>query len=163
METDERARWKAWKLKTFDTDYMIWHDGLNTGAVSDLTGREREEALAMLRLGVSLGDSHASEALAAMKDTGSLDSMKAELLKASGAEDETAPLESVEKDPDYLVRNHAGSSLLTRWKIDPSEISRHDAIFSLIVAAEDKDLTAGDFARFKKARALLEALKKNQP
>lgn len=208
METDDRERWKAWKLKTFDTDYMIWHDGLYVGAVTDLTGKEREDALVMLRLGVSLGDSHASEALAAMKDVDSLGPMKAELAKASGAEkvrialaihalspdaglaaeliivlqgpdhwstridaaiglrefsgsdDEAALLETVEKDPDYLVRYHAAESLLVRWKVDPPDLSKHDAIFGLIVSAEDKPLTPDDFARFKKARALLERFKK---
>ncbi|MBL8992879.1 MAG: hypothetical protein JNM63_06030 [Spirochaetia bacterium] len=208
METDERERWKAWKLKTFDTDYMIWHDGLYTGAVTDLVGPAREEALTMLRLGVSLGDSHASEALAAMKDTASLDSMVAELAKASGAErvrialaihalspdpalsaeliavlqgpdhwstridaaiglrefrgavDESALLDSIEKDPDYLVRYHSGESLLVRWNINPPDLSKHDGIFGLLVTSEDKELTPEDFAKFKKARELLQALKK---
>ena len=43
-------------------------DGLYTEPVASLTGTEREAALAMLRLGLSLGDSHAAEALAAMGD-----------------------------------------------------------------------------------------------
>lgn len=196
--------WRAWKEKTFGTEYMIWHDGLYVGCVQDLKGKEREDALAMLRFGLSLGDAHAAEALAAMADRETIDSMRTQLAKSEGADrvrialaihavepepklaehlvavlksnafwsvridaamglrhfsgpaDELALLESVEKDPDYLVRNHCCDSLLIRWKITPSGVSDHPDIFRKIIGDDPKP---EDFARFKEARAMMEKLK----
>jgi len=201
-------RWRAWKEQTFGNDYMIWHDGLYTAGVAALTGQPRDEALSMLRLGLSLGDDHAAEALAAMGDAASVESMRAKLADAqgtekvrlalamhelqpdpvlaehlvdvlrgplhwahridaamglrrfSGAADEAALLRAVEEDPDYLVRYHACDSLLVRWGIQPAEVTGHREIFERVCGPkDDAPLEAGDFARFREARALLEGLR----
>lgn len=205
--TDE-DRWTAWKEATFGSGYMIWHDGLDTGAVTRLTGEERDRALEMLRLGLALGDAHASEALAAMRDPASLATMRQVLEKSvgidrvrtalaihdlapdpslakylmevlvaplhwshridaaiglrhfSGAEDERALLEAVEHDPEYLVRNHAASSLLVRWKIEPQELTQHSELFGHICGPKDEEPMTPEWqARFKKAREMLERMK----
>src|SRR5687768_1606499 len=86
---DRKARlavWESWKEATFGTGYMIWHDGLDTGAVTGLRGEARLRALEMLRLGVELGDAHAASALAAMGDTSELGTMRARLATAEGAD-----------------------------------------------------------------------------
>lgn len=83
---DDAARWAAWKEATFGTPYMIWHDGLDVGAVTRQRGAAREEARAMLRLGLSLGDSHAAEALAALGDASEAEAMRALLATAHGTE-----------------------------------------------------------------------------
>jgi len=208
MNADEQ-RWREWKERTFGSEYMIWHDGLWTGDIISLTGERREEALTMLRLGVSLGDAHAAEALAAMGDVQTIENMRLELGKAQGSErvrlalaihtlraepelakhlidvlkstlfwshridaamglrhfageeDERALLESVEADPEYLVRYHAASSLLVRWKITPSEITSHPEIFERITGPRDEQPnTEADFKRFREARDLLERMRR---
>lgn len=93
-------RWRAWKEQTFGNDYMIWHDGLYTAQVTSLSGDAREEALSMLRLGLSLGDSHAAEALAAMGDASTVAAMRAELGNAEGAEKVRLALALHELEPD---------------------------------------------------------------
>jgi hypothetical protein len=82
---DRRVEWERWKEQTFGTAYDIWHDGLYTGVVTGLTGEARASAVAMLRLGLALGDDHAAEALAAMGEAGDADAMRAELARATGA------------------------------------------------------------------------------
>lgn len=84
MRIDEAA-FRAFKESTFGSEYMIWHDGLYTGGVSRLTGEARAHALAMLRFGLSIGDAHAAEALAAMGDDGARDAMLASMTGADGA------------------------------------------------------------------------------
>lgn len=201
-------RWKQWKEQTFGTEYMIWHDGLYTAQVASLGGAAREEALEMLRLGLSLGDAHAAEALAAMGDAVSVDSMRAKLDAArgsekvrlalamhelgpdpalaaclvevlqsplhwssridaamglrsfSGADDEAALLLAVEQDPEYLVRYHACDSLLARWGIEPTDVSKHPEIFARVCGPkDDAPLEAHDLEGFREARALLEQLR----
>lgn len=80
----ERDEYGAWKLATFGSDYMIWHDGLNTGAVTELVGDARARAVQMLRLGVDIGDSHAAEALAAMGESSSVEALRALLARSRG-------------------------------------------------------------------------------
>lgn len=84
MAIDEAA-YRAFKESTFGSEYMIWHDGLYTGAVTGLKGEARAHALAMLRFGLSIGDAHAAEALAAMGDDGARDAMLASLSDADSA------------------------------------------------------------------------------
>ena len=78
----------------------------------------------------------------------------------SGEDDERALLEAVERDPDYLVRNHACDSLLVRWKITPSKVNEHDEIFRRIIGPPG-DAAPGpeDFARFREARGMMERLR----
>lgn len=79
LMTDLAATWSRWKEETFGSGYHIWHEGLDVDAVTGLQGQARERALAMLRLGRSLGDDHASEALAAMGDAPTIAAMRARL------------------------------------------------------------------------------------
>ncbi len=83
---DDAARWDAWKRANLGTPYEIWHDGLPVEAVSGRRGAAREEALEMLRLGLSLGDSHAAAALAAMGESAAAGAMRAQLAAATGPE-----------------------------------------------------------------------------
>ncbi len=99
-------RWREYKERVFGTEYMIWHDGLYTGAVTSLRGAERDEALEMLRLGVSLGDAHAAEALAAMGDRTSEASMREQLAVASGASRVRLALAIHEMAPDPALAAH---------------------------------------------------------
>lgn len=94
--------WREWKEATFGTEYMIWHDGLPVEAVTGLQGEAREQALEMLRQGVSEGDSHAAEALAAMGDTATIGEMRKQLKTAGPADLVRLALaiHAVEPDPD---------------------------------------------------------------
>ncbi|WP_096326308.1 HEAT repeat domain-containing protein [Nannocystis exedens] len=76
---DLAATWSRWKEETFGSGYHIWHEGLDVAAVTGLKGQTRARALAMLRLGRSLGDDHAFEALAAMGDAATIAAMRARL------------------------------------------------------------------------------------
>lgn len=80
-----RERWRGWKEATFGSEYMIWHDGLDVGAVTRLTGAARAEALGLLALGIELGDAHAAEALAALGDAASVPALRALLPTLYGA------------------------------------------------------------------------------
>lgn len=168
-EADER--WKRWKEETFGTEYMIWHDGLYTEPVASLTGTEREAALAMLRLGLSLGDSHAAEALAAMGDARTTDAMRAKLDDARGSERVRLALAVHQLGPDPALaaclvevlrsprhwsdridaaiglRNFSGgddeSALLGAVETDPEYLVRYHACDSLLVrwGIEPADVT----------------------
>ncbi|MBK9001435.1 MAG: hypothetical protein IPM35_37420 [Myxococcales bacterium] len=104
--SDDDQRWRAWKERTFGNDYMIWHDGLDTGQVASLSGDARGEALGMLRLGLALGDAHAAEALAAMGDASTIGSMRAHLDEAQGAEKVRVALAIHELGPDPALAAH---------------------------------------------------------
>lgn len=80
LMNDLAATWARWKEETFGTGYHIWHAGLDVSAVTRLKGQARANAAAMLRLGRSLGDEHAAEALAAMGDIPTLAAMRATLI-----------------------------------------------------------------------------------
>src|ERR1700733_8281665 len=40
--------YRKWKLSTFGSDYMIWHEGLYTHQVEALKGEARQSAIRML-------------------------------------------------------------------------------------------------------------------
>ena len=84
--TDPGRNWRSWKERIFGTDHMIWHDGLRTDGVAGLRGEPRAQAIAMLRLGVSLGDSHAGQALAAMGEADEAAAIREQMPRASGDE-----------------------------------------------------------------------------
>ena len=94
------AAYWAWKQSVFGTNYMIWHDGLNTQAVTVLAGEARKEALAMLRLGLDSGDTHAAQALAAMGEAGALDAVRAQIATSRGIAQVRAVLAAHELSPD---------------------------------------------------------------
>ena len=72
-------------------------------------------------------------------------------------ESEEALLRAVEGQDDYLVRFHSCESLLVRWGVEPSDISLHPAIFSLICEEDaSKDKAEGG----REAVRLLNQLKK---
>ncbi len=198
---------RTFKERVFGNEYMIWHDGLDVSAVTRLVGEARAEALAMLRLGVSIGDAHAAQALAAMGDDSARAAILAELESADegsrvrlalaahqlakdpalaaelvrvltgrggwsvridaaiglrhfdGADDETALLDSVAKDPDYLVRYHASESLLARWRVSPLDITAHPEVFARICGPREGAPGSADFARYAEARAALIGLR----
>jgi hypothetical protein len=80
-----RPEWQAWKEAMFGSEYMIWHDGLDTDAVARLKGEARARGLEMLGLGMALGDAHAAQALAACGDTSQLGEMRAQMALAQGS------------------------------------------------------------------------------
>lgn len=129
--SQEEDQWRAYKERVFGTEYMIWHDGLYTGAVTSLRGADREEALAMLRLGVSLGDAHAAEALAAMGDAESEAAMRAQLAAASGTARVRLALAVHAIAPDPTLAAHLVDVLQTpaHWatRIDAAMGLRHFA------------------------------------
>jgi len=90
----------AWKERIFGAGYMIWHDGLNTDAVTRLVGQERELALGMLRVGLDAGDMHAAQALAAMRDVQSRQPVLTQLSSASGSAKVAFALAAHELAPD---------------------------------------------------------------
>jgi len=205
-----RDPYYEWKERVFGSDYMIWHDGLQTGAVTGLVGPAREEALAMLRIGVAKGDSHAALALAEMGDVLSLDAMRAQIATSHGSEKvravlsvhrlapdeslathlidvmrsgapwsvridaaiglrhfgsavtERALLDAVATDTEYLVRYHAGESLLARSRVGNKEISKHPEIFARIIGPREGPPAGEDFTRYEEARRMLEALVSNR-
>jgi HEAT repeat protein len=209
MPTEDEYR--QWKLETFGSDYMIWHDGLHILAVSSLTGDARENALVMLHKGVKLGDSHAADALAGMGEVGAVADLRAQLAQSKGedrvrvasaihalspdeslanelievlknqslhwgnrmraaiglrqfgdSESESALLDAIEHDGDFLVRNHASESLLARWGVNPSSIAMHQEIFKLISSPQSGVLTVEEQARLAEATTLLKKLHKQE-
>lgn len=103
---DEAATWRAWKQATFGSEYEIWHDGLDLGAVTGLRGERRGEALTMLRLGLSLGDDRAAQALAAMGDESQLDGMRALLGASTGSQRVRLALALHRLQPDPALAAH---------------------------------------------------------
>lgn len=80
-----RASWLAWKTATFGDGYQIWHEGLDTDAVTRLRGPARSEALVMLRRGLALDDEHAAQALSALADHASAPAIRELLARSHGA------------------------------------------------------------------------------
>jgi hypothetical protein len=74
----------TWRIATFGTPYIVWHEGLNVGAVTSLTGEDRARAVRMLTFGVRGGDGDAAKAIAAMGETAALPDLHAALQTAVG-------------------------------------------------------------------------------
>jgi HEAT repeat protein len=125
--TDDDSAYREWKQRTFGTEYEIWHDGLYTAAVTSLTGSAREEALRMLRIGLSVGDSHAAEALAAMQDTSAISHMQHQLSTLRGAEAVRTALALRELTGDESLAAH----LITVLETSGSWSERIDAAMGL--------------------------------
>jgi hypothetical protein len=205
------TEYNAWKLATFGSEYMIWHEGLPVEAVTPLSGDARSHAIRMLLFGVQLEDGHAATALAAMGETSALSALRGALPTAtednkirtaqainalSGGEDssvmakelvsvledqnlhwgtkmnaaiglrdfddresEEALLRAVEAENDYLVKYHASSSLLVRWKVKASSISSYPEIFSLLSEAPGQGVMQNKAERGAEAARLLKQLK----
>lgn len=96
----DAATWARWKEQTFGSAHEIGRGGLNTGAVTRRRGARRAEALAMLRLGLTLGDSDAAAALAAMGDATAAESIRRRLGEVAGAERVKLALALHELRPD---------------------------------------------------------------
>ncbi|WAS97165.1 hypothetical protein [Nannocystis punicea] len=132
---DLAATWSRWKEETFGSGYHIWHEGLDVGAVTRLKGQARARALAMLRLGRSLGDDHASEALAAMGDAPTIAAMRARL----DADDPYLPPATRVRfarilhriTPDPRLAEHLLAVLGTTWSKGQSWSPRIDAAIGL--------------------------------
>lgn len=135
LMNDLAATWSRWKESTFGTGYHIWHEGLDVGAVTRLKGQARARALAMLRLGRSLGDDHASEALAAMGDVQTIAAMRARLRAGDPYLSPTtrvriaAILNSIEPDP--RLADHLIAVLDQTWSKGQSWSPRVDAAIGL--------------------------------
>jgi len=99
---DRKAAWLAWKEATFGTDYMIWHDGLQTGGIARLRGDARAEMLRMLLLGLQLGDAVAAEALGAMGAEEALEGLRALLpdTRGRGRVKVALAIHDIAPDPD---------------------------------------------------------------
>lgn len=104
--SDPAATWSAWKEATFGSGYMIWHEGLDVGAVTRLRGEARTRALEMLWLGLSLGDDRAAQALAAMGDASKLDAMHRLLARSADAERVRVALAIHTLRPDPTLAAH---------------------------------------------------------
>lgn len=102
----DEPKYRAWKEETFGNEYMIWHDGLLTWAVTRLEGEARAHAVAMLRFGLSLGDAHAGEALAAMRELDAAPALRAQLATAGGAERVRLALAVHEMAEDPALAEH---------------------------------------------------------
>jgi HEAT repeat protein len=76
------------------------------------------------------------------------------LRQFAGADDEAALLAAV-ADHEYLVRYHACETLLARWRVRPTDVSRHRKIFARICGPEEGAPGDADLARFAAARELL--------
>jgi HEAT repeat protein len=74
-------------------------------------------------------------------------------------ESEEALLRAVEEQDQYLVKYHSCGSLLVRWGVEPSDISRHPAIFSLIRDVREEDTIKDEAERGREAVRLLNQLK----
>ena len=132
---DLRATWTRWKEATFGTGYSIWHEGLDVAAVTRLEGEARTSAVAMLQLGRSLGDDHATEALAAMGDAPTLAAMRERL------DTDDPPLEPAtrvrtalilhQRAPDPLLAAHLVAVLASPWSKRQVDSSRIDAAIGL--------------------------------
>ena len=85
MTDERRTTWLAWKTATFGDGYMIWHEGLDQGAVTRLRGPARTEAVSLLRDGLAQDDEHAAQALSAMRDHASAPAMRALLARSHGS------------------------------------------------------------------------------
>lgn len=95
-----QEEWRRWKAEVFDSEYMIWHDGLPIEKVQHLAGDERENAIRMLRIGVDVGDSHATQALAAMGETSATTEMRDQLRQASSGDKVRVALAIHALEPD---------------------------------------------------------------
>jgi len=84
MTTLTESDYQEWFTKTFGSGYEIWHDGLNTAAVTGLAGELRSLAIQMLFFGVSTGYGYAAQALSAMGETSALSGLRAKLSSTSG-------------------------------------------------------------------------------
>jgi hypothetical protein len=133
--TDLAATWSRWKAETFGSGYHIWHEGLDVGAVTRLEGQARARALAMLRLGRSLGDDHASEALAAMGDAPTIAALRARL---DAGDPHLPPATRVRFarilhgiTPDPRLAEHLLAVLGTTWSKGQSWSPRVDAAIGL--------------------------------
>lgn len=139
-------RWNAWKESVFGSGYMIWHDGLDTSAVTSRTGAARAEALEMLRLGLSVGDPHAAAALAAMHDAESIAAMRAALADARETSRVSLALSIHAIAPDPLLASHLihvlQSTELWSWRMDAA-------------------IGLGRFSGMDDERALLDAVEKD--
>jgi hypothetical protein len=78
-----QADYMTWKISTFGELFHIWHDGLDVGAVTSLSGDARSHAVHMLIFGVQNKDKHAATALAAMDETSALPDLRTALSTAS--------------------------------------------------------------------------------
>ena len=104
--SDPAATWSAWKEATFGSGYMIWHEGLDVGAVTRLRGAAREQALELRALALALGDDRAAQALAAMGDTSRLDAMHQLLARSVDAERVRVALAIHALRPDPALAAH---------------------------------------------------------
>jgi hypothetical protein len=135
LMADLAATWNRWKEETFGSGYHIWHEGLDIHAVTRLKGQARTRALAMLRLGRSLGDDHASEALAAMGDLPTIAAMRARLdagdpyLPPSTRVRIARILHGIEPDP--TLADHLVAVLGAAWSKEQYWSPRVDAAIGL--------------------------------
>lgn len=104
--TDPATTWQAWKDATFGSGYMIWHDGLDVDAVTRLRGEARERAVDMLRLGLTQGDAHAAQALAAMGEPATRAEILAQLARSSGGSRVRLALAAHALRPDPALAAH---------------------------------------------------------
>jgi HEAT repeat protein len=96
----------SWKEATFGSGYMIWHEGLDVGAVTSLRGDARQQALTMLQVGLADGDAHAATALAAMGERSAVQTMHALLASSSGSARVRIALAIHHIDPDPSLSKH---------------------------------------------------------
>ena len=76
------ADYMTWKISTFGDLFHVWHDGLDVGAVTSLSGDARSHAVRMLIFGVQKKDGHAATALAAMDETSAVPDLRTALSTA---------------------------------------------------------------------------------
>lgn len=110
--------YRKWKLSTFGSDYMTWHEGLYTHQVEALKGEARQSAIRMLVFGVNIGDSYAAQALAAMREISAVGDIRAALSKASG-EDRVRFAQSIHD----LVPEDAAQGTMAKYLIEVLEKS----------------------------------------
>jgi len=73
---------------------------------------------------------------------------------------ERALLNEIEQNGKFLVRYHASNSLLWRWDVTPTDISKHPEIWELIRNPDEYVMTADERARMREAVMRLERLRK---
>lgn len=78
------AAYNAWREEMFDTDYMIWHDGLDVRGILATEGEERKRALEMLYFGLARADYVAVDVLGLLRETAALPQIRALLPGATG-------------------------------------------------------------------------------
>ncbi|MDC0715893.1 hypothetical protein [Nannocystis bainbridge] len=146
LMNDLAATWSRWKEDTFGTGYHIWHEGLDVAAVTRLKGQARTRALAMLQLGRSLGDDHASEALAAMRDPPTLEAMRVRLDGGDPPLDPSTRVRFVralhDVAPDPRLADHLVAILQSTWSKGQPWSARVDAAMALRVFAGPADEAA---------------------